>query len=285
VSSPPSAPLAERVAALRWYHTLELAPGLLTPGYFDLRGAAAALPWPDLTGLRCLDVGTFDGFWAFEMERRGAEEVVAVDVLDPAAWDWPAGSEEATRSAIAELKGAGSGFELAAEALGSGVRRTEMSVHELSPDTLGGFDFVYLGSLLLHLSDPIGALRAVHSVCEGELMVLDAVDAALSWRHPRRPLAELDMVGRPWWWRPNRAALGRMVSAAGFDVTHGPAPVRLARGRGAGRLPRRPRELASREGRRLIWTALRGDPHAYVRARPSRARPIRRPSGPAGRGS
>ena len=42
-----------------------------------------------LDGKRCLDVGTYDGFWAFEIEQRGAKEVVAVDVLDPRRWDWP----------------------------------------------------------------------------------------------------------------------------------------------------------------------------------------------------
>ncbi len=30
--------------------------------------------------MRALDVATFDGFWAFEMERRGASEIVAIDL-------------------------------------------------------------------------------------------------------------------------------------------------------------------------------------------------------------
>jgi hypothetical protein len=31
------------------------------------------LPWPSsLAGMRCLDIGTMDDFWAFELERRGA---------------------------------------------------------------------------------------------------------------------------------------------------------------------------------------------------------------------
>ena len=79
----PGDELHGQVADVQWYHSLELAPGVVTPGWFDLRPMAAKLPWPTLTGLRCLDVGTFDGFWAFEMERRGAREVVAIDLLDP----------------------------------------------------------------------------------------------------------------------------------------------------------------------------------------------------------
>src|SRR5690349_7423314 len=97
------ADLERRIAEHPWYHTLELAPGLLTPGWFDTRAAVSEVPFPaDLRGKRCLDVGTFDGFWAFEMERRGAEEVVAIDILDPRQWDWPVGNEEEVVAAVAE---------------------------------------------------------------------------------------------------------------------------------------------------------------------------------------
>lgn len=72
-----------------WYHTIELAPGIATPGQVDMREAAArALP-ADLSGRRALDVGTFDGFWAYEMERRGAD-VVAIDVETIDAAECPA---------------------------------------------------------------------------------------------------------------------------------------------------------------------------------------------------
>ena len=66
-----------------WYHTIELAPGVETPGWFDLRPIVDQLPWPDVRGKRCLDVGTYDGFLAFEMERRGASVVVATDIAEP----------------------------------------------------------------------------------------------------------------------------------------------------------------------------------------------------------
>ena len=57
---------------------------MVTPGWFDTRAVAPKLPFPERsTGKRCLDIGTFDGFWAFEMERRGADEVLAIDLLDP----------------------------------------------------------------------------------------------------------------------------------------------------------------------------------------------------------
>jgi len=65
-----------------WYHSIEVAPGLVTPGLFDLRPIVERLPWPDVRGKRCLDVGTYDGFLAFELERRSAAEVLATDIAD-----------------------------------------------------------------------------------------------------------------------------------------------------------------------------------------------------------
>ena len=83
--------LAEQVKAFPvWYHTLDLGDGVVTEGFFDHRPVLERYPIPaDLTGMRCLDVGTMDGFWAFEMERRGAAEVIAIDLDDPEALDWP----------------------------------------------------------------------------------------------------------------------------------------------------------------------------------------------------
>src|SRR5690349_7554053 len=84
------AALSAEAGSYRWYHTLELAPGVVTEGMFDHRPAVDRYLLPaDLSGMRCLDVGTMDGFWAFEMERRGAAEVIATDLGPVDALDWP----------------------------------------------------------------------------------------------------------------------------------------------------------------------------------------------------
>src|SRR5437763_15483010 len=116
------AELSRQIASIQWYHTLELAPGIVTPGWLDHRPVVQRIPLPQsLVGRRCLDVGTFNGFWAFEMERRGAAEVIGVDVLDPARWDWPAGSDEKTVAVIGERMAHGDGFEIARTALRANV--------------------------------------------------------------------------------------------------------------------------------------------------------------------
>jgi hypothetical protein len=64
-----------------WYHTLGLAPGIVTRAVWDHRSTVdrVGLP-PSLAGKTALDVGRAVGLWAFEMERRGADRVVATDV-------------------------------------------------------------------------------------------------------------------------------------------------------------------------------------------------------------
>jgi tRNA (mo5U34)-methyltransferase len=262
--------LRDEVASRQWYHTLELEPGLETPGWFDLRGLVDQVPIPrTLTGQRCLDVGTFDGFWAFELERRGAQEVIAIDILDPRKFDWPAGSEEEVMKIIGERKGHGEGFEIAREALGSSVTRLELSTYDLDPEDVGQFDFVYVGSLLLHLRDPIGALERVRSVCSGTLLVIDAIDLPLSMLLRRKPVAGLDGRGRPWWWKPNLSGLARMVEAAGFALTESPRRVFMKPGRGHPPLRLRPRWLLHSAGREEMFRAWRGDPHGVVAAKPA----------------
>ena len=266
--------LAEQVAVREWYHTLELAPGVVTPGWFDTRALAPALPWPALEGRRCLDVGTFDGFWAFTMEQRGAREVVAVDILDPLRWDWPLDSDPATVEEVGRRKGRGEGFEVAARALGSSVRRVERSIYDLDPEVDGSFDVVYLGSLLLHLRDPLRALTALRSVLrpDGQLLVVDAVDLPLTLSLPRVPVAVLDGVGRPWWWKANLAGLARMVSCSGFTLAAPARRVWMTPGAGQQLSRPRPALLRSRTGREALVNRWRGEPHGVVRARVSPAR-------------
>ena len=64
-----------------WFHTFALnrAAGLYTPGVArDHRYRIPALP-ACFDGLCVLDVGTFDGFYAFLAEARGAQQVIAID--------------------------------------------------------------------------------------------------------------------------------------------------------------------------------------------------------------
>ncbi|HEV2814823.1 MAG TPA: methyltransferase domain-containing protein [Solirubrobacteraceae bacterium] len=204
-----------------WYHTIELAPGEVTPGMIDLRGVAGKVLPDDLRGRRALDVGTFDGFWAFELEKRGAREVVATDVAALHDAEWPPHRREALREE-AERLGVelGRGFAIASSALGSRVRRVECDVRELTPDAIGGrVDVAFCGALLLHLRDPVGGLERLRGVLSpgGALLVLEPVAVRETLLAPRRAVARFEPHYATFnWWVANVAALRAWLRVAGF---------------------------------------------------------------------
>jgi SAM-dependent methyltransferase len=210
--------LAEAFAFPYWYHTLELAPGRITAGHVDLRAVAPKVLPADVSGLRALDVGTFDGFWAFELERRGAD-VVATDVGSFDETDWP----ERTREELAEEYAGGypgERFYVAHALLGSRVRRVECSIYELDADRIGGpADLALIGALLLHLRDPVRGLEGVREALRpgGRLLVVEPVDAWLSLLRPRRPVARMRALDTPFnWWEGNLACVRGFLRLAGF---------------------------------------------------------------------
>jgi SAM-dependent methyltransferase len=221
--------LAKAVQALRerssWYHTIELAPGVVTPGFCDLRDLARASLSPELVaGRRCLDVGTFDGFWAFAMEERGAGEVLALDLPDPSMLDHPPPAYEQNMLEIEQTRPEwGRGFELAAAARGSTVERVLGDVRTLTVDELGGpVDFVLCGTLLQHLRDPVGALERLRDVLRpgGEVLIVESFSVRLTLLHPRNPVAEFRpgvKDNRYSWWVANLAAQRAWARAAGFE--------------------------------------------------------------------
>ncbi|MBA2764068.1 MAG: methyltransferase domain-containing protein [Thermoleophilaceae bacterium] len=238
-----------------WYHTLELAPDVVTPGWFDLRGIADRLPWPDLRGKRCLDIGTYDGFYAFEMEKRGAAEVIATDLSDNSQWDWPFDARARGTEFLDQVAGPekGLGFRIAKRALGSVVERRELSVYDLSPAAVGQFDFVVCGALLLHLRDPLRALDAVHSICTGEFMSVEQLDLPLSVRIRRTPVLRLDgSHHHGQWFIPNLAGHRRMLFSAGFDIDQTLRPLSVDYGAGHPERPAGARKIRERLLTRIV---------------------------------
>ncbi len=114
-----------------------MIPGLQT--LEQLRARIARYPIPeDLTGKRVLDIGAWDGWFSFEMERRGAS-VVAVD--------------STPQETLLEAK----------RLLNSKVEYVVEDVCRLSPRDLGYFDIVLFFGVLYHLKHP---LLALEKLCE-----------------------------------------------------------------------------------------------------------------------
>ncbi len=134
-----------------WFHTFSLsaARGTYTHGMArDHRYRIPALP-DDMTGMSVLDIGTFDGFYAFLAEARGADRVVAVDNEQYREWI-------GTRWGI-ELAG-GEGFGAISELLGSNVDYRHLDAFDL--DGLDEtFDLVFCFGILHRVENPLGLLR------------------------------------------------------------------------------------------------------------------------------
>jgi hypothetical protein len=167
-----------------------------------------------------------------------------------------------------ELDAGNRAFEVARAALESRVRREILTVYELGPDAFGTFDFATLGTLLLHLRDPVGALSAIKTVLRGPLLLNEAINPSFDVIR-RRPVAEALMSpGLPFWWLVNPRGLKQLVRASGFEVVASGRPYILPNGPGAARQEllrcfRRPfRDIP----RNLVQ--LRGDLHCWVMAQP-----------------
>jgi tRNA (mo5U34)-methyltransferase len=234
--------LRARAERYPWYHTIDLGDGVVTAGMFDHRPVLDRYPMPaDLSGKRCLDVATMDGFWAFEMERRGAASVTAIDIDHPDDLDWPASLRASHDKQLDETKA--ERFALAKEALGSGVERVILSAYDLSPE-LGTFDFVFCGDLLLHLKDPITPVENIRAVCTGSAVIVNVIKR-FRFRESQ-PMADLDGIDTFTWWTTNLAGLVRIVRAAGFPRVEAADPFELKfRGDSS-------------------WQGLRGAVHAFV---------------------
>lgn len=216
-----------------WYHTIELAPDAVTRGSVDLRRVAPRVLPERLDGLRALDVGSFDGFWAFEMERRGAE-VLAADLDRFDQTEWPPINRERL-AGEAQGRGPGERFALAHALLRSSVRRVATPVYELSLHQLGApVDLALVGDLLIHLRDPV---RGLERVCEvlvpsGRILLLEEVNVALSILRPRAAWASLQARGTDYnWWRGNLRCLVDFLALAGFEDVKRVAIYKLRAGR------------------------------------------------------
>ena len=146
--------------------------------------------------------------------------------------------------------------------------RRDHNAYALDPGQIGRFDFAIVGTLLLHLRDPIGALMAVRRVLEGPLIANEVVSLSRSLLRPRSPMASLMTLGAPFWWIRNCKGLERHVTAAGYELGAAGGPYLPANGPGSHSYRTRNRRSPVQAVRWALFR--RGAPHAWVPAEPRR---------------
>jgi tRNA (mo5U34)-methyltransferase len=241
------AELSRQIAALGpWFHNLRIDGVETAPDHF--LGDYPAFKWQrfrqvlpeDLGGRSVLDIGCNAGFYALEMARRGAGEVVAIDA-DP----------HYLRQA-----------RFAARRAGARIDFRQMSVYQVAE--LGRrFDLVLFMGVFYHLRHPLLALDLLHEHVVGDRMLFQSMQrgaaevAPLAPDHdfnddtpfrtegaPRLHVIEHRFAGDPTnWFVPNRAAAEALLRAAGFAIEAHPEPEvylcrRAARPEGAEPPPR-----------------------------------------------
>lgn len=203
------------------YHKYEIEPGFHTPGTFQNVEPAVCLDQigipRDLSGLRALDIGAWDGAFTFELAKRGAD-VTAMDIQDP---------DVTVFNAVQAI-------------LKTQVKYFRGSVYDLSKEIHGEFDIVLFAGVYYHLKNPVLAFQRIREVLRdtGHLYI----EGASCWPYLAEELARAfpdtnaealigvidrlpisffdleDKVYRHWsnWWFPTTSCLRDMLRDSGF---------------------------------------------------------------------
>ncbi len=213
---------ARRVRELGpWFQNMKIGGIQTAPDHFlgdypqnKWEGFAHVLP-EDLEGRSVLEIGCNAGFYALEMKRRGAGEVVAIDH-----------DERYLEQA-----------RLAARERGQQIDFRKMSVYQVA-QLRRRFDLVLFMGVFYHLRHPLLALDLIHEHVADDLLLFQSLsrgagsvrpvakDYPISeWevfdRHdfPRLHFIEHSYAADPTnWFVPNTAAMEAMLRSSGFEL-------------------------------------------------------------------
>jgi len=210
------AEIRQTMGQFEWYHRIELAEGIVTPGQYDLTPILPHYGLPDdMRGMTVLDIGPAHGFFAFEFERRGA----IVTTAELPSWSEhdvsPTLQREFDKLGDAPEAYHRGAFGFAIEARRSSVKRLFCNIYDLTPDRVGMHDLVFCASVLLHLTDPLRALYAMRKVSKRQAIVCTGIDTAPHTAAEPRALFVGQANGQAFW-LPSLVCLQQMVRAAGF---------------------------------------------------------------------
>jgi tRNA (mo5U34)-methyltransferase len=146
-----------------WFHNIDLGGGYVTKGLPDAahRHIQQSFLDTDFTGKKVLDIGCWDGLWSFEAEKRGADEVYAIDL-------------------VTQRGGDSTTFELAREILNSRVKYfPNISVYDIHELGVDDFDIILYQGVFYHIKDPLLALARLRQVAKIGGLIL--VEGEVKW--------------------------------------------------------------------------------------------------------
>ncbi len=215
-----------------WYHSYYFDNGFAQRGDYDIGRDVGEYRFPaNLAGMSILDIGTGGGWFATYFEQLGADVTVTdargycdFDVFGRDQYP-PLSSEKSAPDRILPdgkeiyYSPVSQGFWIMKDILGLKARYVNARVYDICPELFGGkkFDLVFMGSVLMHLRDPIGALMAAHSVCNSQLIATTyLLPDAPFMKEPFMRMREGAADGISWW-IPNYPCLVEWLKASGFS--------------------------------------------------------------------
>lgn len=203
----------------------DIFPGHQIQGHKNVQHHLGEVGAPSsFDGMRVLEIAPWNGFFGFEIIRRGAKELVALGPDDPAE----TGFHKTTR--LLEIK--------------DRVTYIRDSVYNIKSHNLGKFDAIFCLGLIYHLRHPLLAFDVLHDHCTDQgLMYIDTVvvdsvakvdnhiDDSLrqAWsRVSSLPISllvrgdvDLPLSADTYnWFAPNASGLRAWVRSSGFAIEH-----------------------------------------------------------------
>ncbi len=185
--------IRKAIEPFQWYQTIDIH-GVSTPGRFNHKNFLPHYHLPEsLDGMSVLDVGCADGFFSFELEKRGARSVLGVDAnrqdgtLEDLDYSpslradtlrkYQSGRDQTARPPREEASQAvgaerATTFHVAKALLGSRVEHELLSIYSLA-SLDRKFDVLFCGTLTEHLKNPLGAFEQLRAAT-GRLCIVAA---------------------------------------------------------------------------------------------------------------
>jgi tRNA (mo5U34)-methyltransferase len=187
-----------------WHHSIRLFPDLVTKGAKTVatleKERAAIIGLLAMQGRSVLDIGTWNGYFAFEAKRAGAARVIGADSF---CWDHPAYRGRET-------------FDLGRECLGLDIEAVHIDPVDL-PGDLKPADIVLFLGVFYHLIDPIAVLQQVAALAR-DVLVIETHQDALDVPRPAMIFYPRETLNNDPsnWWGPNPECMTELLETVGF---------------------------------------------------------------------
>jgi tRNA (mo5U34)-methyltransferase len=201
-----------------WYHRIELAPGVITPGFHleplwdHLRAVRDKVDYRDKI---VLDIASFDGMFSFEAEKRGARLVVAADCFYRTFSNFLF-CREVFKSKVVPFYNV-SPYDL------SERLDVYFDEHFVGEKEDRRFDIVQHFGLLYHLRDPLRSLSQARAVLKSGGQLIIETDVVMESDESFMLFNGMPNAARvrdnySVWWAPTRRCLIEMLESTMFKV-------------------------------------------------------------------